>query len=83
MNLGRNVVVVFVVVVLVGMIATFIQSCIGCRKERFSPLNHPSKCYSCEQWKNGWQGMKAKSFSAERHAAEMGDGFFGKTLRYY
>ncbi len=82
MRLAKNVLVVLVFVCIVGGAAALL-SARGCAKEPFGVYDHPSKCYSCEDWKDGWQGMKAKSFAAERHAAAMGDPFLGKTLRYY
>lgn len=82
MHLARNVFLVFLMVCFVGGVVVWFN--IGSRpKEGFTPLDHPSKCYSCEDWKDGWQGMKAKSFSAERHAVAGGHPFLAKTLRYY
>ncbi len=83
MRLAKNVFLMLLFVFFVGGIATLLNTRRCSNRESFGVYDHPSKCYACEDWKDGWQGMKTKSFSAERHAAAMGDPFLGKTSRYY
>jgi hypothetical protein len=54
-------------------------------------LNHKSKCYDCEQdiiSREGedaaWKAQPTKSFDSEAQGVQMdGNGFIGKTLKYY